>query len=335
LYLGLLHPVSALTGWPALTTGLPAALEEASEAGRVEHGLARLQGLERSSVLPSTLHVFVDLLAREARAGRTLLVDDGAYAIAQIGAERAACAGRQTIRWFHSHDPDALAAAVRSVRPARAAVILDGVDIEKGTPAPLREYLAVIGGEDRLVVDDTQALGILGPGGGGSAARDGIRDDRLLVAASLAKGFGVPVAALSGSARTIAAFERGSELRVHASPPSRALLIAAERALAVNAAAGEVLRAQLADRIGRFRAGVAALGVRVAGGPFPVQTLELEPETARHLYARLAALGVRAVLRAAGGGRLTFLITARHRAEEIDDALARLEAALGVRVRAS
>jgi 8-amino-7-oxononanoate synthase len=92
LYLGLLHPASALAGWPALTTGLPAALEKAPEAGRVEQALARVQRLERASILPSTLHVFVDLLAREARAGWALLVDDGAYAIAQIGAERAACA---------------------------------------------------------------------------------------------------------------------------------------------------------------------------------------------------------------------------------------------------
>ncbi len=55
-----------------------------------------------------------------------------------------------------------------------------------------------------LVIDDTQALGILGRnpgqdapygrGGGGSLRRANIQGPDILVGASLAKGFGVPIA---------------------------------------------------------------------------------------------------------------------------------------------
>ena len=81
-----------------------------------------------------------------------------------------------------------------------------------------------------LVADDTQALGILGHspdarmpyghGGGGSLRWSGIGGPEALVFASLAKGFGVPIAVLAGSRARIREFEEKSLTRVHCSPPS-------------------------------------------------------------------------------------------------------------------
>src|SRR5439155_1761385 len=82
-----------------------------------------------------------------------------------------------------------------------------------GRVAPLDAYLALVrrrGG--LLLVDDTQALGVLGArrgthpygtGGGGSPAWTGARGPGLVVVASLAKGFGVPVAVVSGERSAI------------------------------------------------------------------------------------------------------------------------------------
>jgi hypothetical protein len=70
-----------------------------------------------------------------------------------------------------------------------------------------------------LVIDDTQALGILGhspgphapygKGGGGSLQWAGIGGPDVLVVSSLAKGFGAPVAVLAGSEATVEMSLRG------------------------------------------------------------------------------------------------------------------------------
>jgi len=82
------------------------------------------------------------------------------------------------------------------------------------------------------VIDDTQALGILGAwpgpgapygrGGAGSPAWCGVAGDDLARVCSLAKGFGAPLAVLAGSARVVARFEAEAATPVHCSPPSAA-----------------------------------------------------------------------------------------------------------------
>ena len=84
------------------------------------------------------------------------------------------------------------------------------------------------------MIDDTQALGILGhspggsrpygEGGGGMARWSNISGPHLVVVASLAKAFGAPLAALSGSEAFVGHFEERSETRVHCSPPSLAAI---------------------------------------------------------------------------------------------------------------
>ena len=61
LYLGLRHPSRSLRAWPALTAGQPAALESPARRFGVARQLAALQGCERATLLPSTLHLFWDL----------------------------------------------------------------------------------------------------------------------------------------------------------------------------------------------------------------------------------------------------------------------------------
>ena len=69
---------------------------------------------------------------------------------------------------------------------------------------------------------------------------------RVLLIYSLAKGFGVPLAVLSGSTRMIQRFVNQSETRMHCSPPAIATLSAAEHALSLNASRGDALRFHLA-----------------------------------------------------------------------------------------
>jgi 8-amino-7-oxononanoate synthase len=213
-------------------------------------------------------------------------------------------------------------------------VLTDGFCPDCGRPAPLAEYAEAarpFGG--RLIVDDTQALGIFGEGpgrdspygggGGGLLRWHGLRDPLVLSISSLAKAFGVPLAVMAGGAGAVRSFEELSETRVHCSPPSAAVLHAARRALEVNLKSGDELRRRLARRVRHFRRGLRAVGVSCSGGPFPVQTLQLGDDDARRIHTALLRAGVRTVLRRAHareGAHLTFIITARHRRCDIDHA---------------
>jgi 8-amino-7-oxononanoate synthase len=185
----------------------------------------------------------------------------------------------------------------------------------------------------QLIVDDTQALGILGRpagealplglGGGGTLAWYGLHGPHINAGSSLAKGFGAPLAALVGASETIRLIERDGDSRVHASPPSVAALAAAHAALDANARAGDLLRARLARRIRQLRQGLARISARVLSVlPLPVQTIALpSQQSARAILAALEKRGVRALVTktCAGGAGLSVLVTARHTAADIDN----------------
>jgi 8-amino-7-oxononanoate synthase len=334
LYLGLRHAMGVLRPWAQLTTGAPAALRPVPRATTVARRLAALQGCERATLVPSTLHGAWDLGGLLDPGRDAVLLDAEAYPVLRAAAERAVARGVPVTTVAH-HDPGDV---LRRMPPGRRPVLLvDGLCPACGGPAPLAGLLRALRPHGGLiVVDDTQALGLLGTpgghepaygrGGGGSlpfhrltAAPD------VVVLASAAKALGVPVAALSGPATVIAAWEARSATRVHSSPVSAADVAALEHALAVNAAHGEDLRARLATSVRRFRAGLRTCGMTADGGPYPVQGL---PETrgaeAAAMHRRLRAHGIEAVAQALRGGRagrVVFIITARHTPAELDAAL--------------
>lgn len=290
LYLGMLHPSSSLKPWSQLTTGKPGALETAPSSGTIAGTLARLQGCESAILLPSTLHLFFDLFAALSRSLIAIYADVAAYKIAFWGAERVAAHG-VTLRRIRHYDP---AAAQRAIAEderfgTRPVIVADGFCPECGRPAPLPAYLqCVIPYGGYVVLDDTQALGIwgsspssdrpYGSGGGGSLQLHGIRSPQVILGSSLAKGFGVPLAAICGSERIVELFRQRSETLVHSSAPSIALLHAAERALRINAYQGDNLRLQLAKLVRHFSKRLRLIGLRDSEGLFPVRMIALGRE---------------------------------------------------------
>ncbi len=336
LYLGLRHPSRSLRAWSALTTGKPAALKSPPSAVVIARQLAALQDCERATLLPSTLHLFWDLFGVLAREPVRIYMDAGTYAVARWGVERVAAQG-VSVRHFPHHDASAARVLVQRDRHSRARpiVVADGYCATCGRAAPLAELLQCV--EDsggRLVVDDTQALGVFGEAptpdapyghhGGGSLPWHGLTSPRVIAGSSLAKGFGVPLAMLCGNRRVIRRFEERGETRVHSSPPSFATLRAAEHALAMNQRGGDERRMYLSQLVERFRAGLRQIGLAAAGGLFPVQTLSVGGADARILHLRLLCAGIRTVLVRCClgvGARLGFLITALHRPADIDHAI--------------
>lgn len=344
LYLGLRHSTEELRPWAQLTTGRPAALEPSPEAVCAGDALARMLSCEKAVLAPSTLHLFWDLFEVLASEPISIYADAGIYPAARWGIERAAAKGAPAAM-FEMHDVRALGRLLHRDRRLgrRPVVVTDGLFVGTGRIAPLPDYAKLAREHNGyVVVDDTQAFGLLGEGptetdpfgtgGGGAPAFLNVKGPELIIANSLAKSFGAPLAVLAGEAALIAKFEARSETRVHSSPPSQAAIGAAELALRINANDGERLRRHLAALVGQFRAGLRQIGLFSQGGLFPVQTIEIrtgvEP---RQLYRRLLDLGVRFVLRRAKnmfGAAIAFLITVLHSVSDIRRCVEALERAL-------
>lgn len=336
LYLGLRHASSSLRPWSQLTSGRPAALGISCGQQRVTQALANLIGCERAVLGPSTLHLFWDLFGILAQDRVAIYLDSRAYPIARWGVERAAARG-VPVRTFAHHNPEALARFLARDASDRCKplIVADGFCPGCGRAAPLAGYLEAArkhGG--RLIVDDTQALGILGRargpqqpygrGGGGSLRWNQVYGPDVIVVSSLAKGFGVPVAVLAGGKAIVERFEAESETRVHCSPPSAGVVSAAEHALWINHTRGDDLRSYLARLVFWFRRRLAVLGMSPAGGLFPVQTLRpLVGFDTRRIHRHLLHSGMRTVLhrpREGLGARISVLITARHKPHDINRA---------------
>jgi 8-amino-7-oxononanoate synthase len=351
LYLGMRHPHNSLRPWVELTTGRPAAIESPREGERLAHELARLLEQERTTLGTSTLHLFWDLFDVLATDRIAIYTDAGAYPISRWGIERVAARGIPTTD-FRSHDAAALEDLLHRDRRSgfRPVVVTDGLCPIAGRTAPLPEYLRLVRQRSGyLVIDDTQALGILGrhptpaapygSGGAGSAAWHGIEGPELIVTNSLAKGFGAPLAVMAGSGAVISKFKELSSTRVHSSPPSLAVIAAGQRALVINASQGDSLRSRLLELVCHFRDRLRQLGLSTSGGFFPVQTLKPIPDVdVGWLHNRLMSLGVKTVLHRPQNGleiKLSFLIATLHTAAEIDTAINALRQARALTRRQS
>ena len=337
LYLSLKHPSRSLSPWAQITTGVPAVLGQPPLARNVAAGLAALVGTQRATLSRSTLHAFWDLFLMLGERNATIYMDASLYPIPRWGIERAACHG-VPVRTFRHYDSADLSQRLfeDSRRRRLPLVVADGFCTGCGRLAPIERYLArtrEFGGI--VVLDDTQAIGVFGRspsraipyglGGGGSLRSKNLPDTSVILVSSLAKGFGVPMAMIAGSADRIRLFEALSKTMINSSPPSIADLHAAEHALQLNRECGDTLRSRLLTQVRRFRRGLLASGIRTGNSLFPMQSLTLNPDAAPRLHRSLARLGIHAVLHRPGCRpevTLSFLITASHTSTAIDLAVA-------------
>jgi 8-amino-7-oxononanoate synthase len=344
LYLGIRHPSSTVPAYASLSTGAPAAMRAPAGARSLASELAGLIGCQAATLATSTLHIFLDLFSILAKRGMAIIGAGEIYPIARWGIERAAAKSAPAVAVSHS-DPRSVRRRVSRLARLGSPPILvsDGLSVSRGALAPLSEYLCIArdhGG--LLVVDDTQALGVLGEaplpnnpyghGGGGSLRSHGICGPDIVAVSSLAKGFGVPVAILAGSRSLVQTFEAASETRVHCSPPNSAVIAAGLRALAINRSVGDRLRDRLLRNVLHFRRRLREIGLCADGALFPVQTLRhRSPISHVALNRRLAAQGVRTLLlqpEREAAPRVVFILTARHRLCDIDRAVAAVDRCL-------
>jgi len=321
LYLGMRHPAQSLPAWDELTLGKPAALEPVPGEPELGAALARLMDCEAACLLPSSLHLFWDLFGWLAFEQVALLVDSAAYPVARWGAERACSQGVPLQCFSHCNAPQAAAMARRWHEAGRRPVILsDGYTPGDEAAPPLAAYAGIAdscGG--LLLLDDTQALGVQGPDGGGSVAEHGLGGGPVLAGASLAKGFGAPLAVLAGPRKMLGSFMAASATRIHCSPPSVAAIAAGRCALEANRRIGGALRARLRERTAQLQAALAAQGIDCRGGDFPVQRIMLPTACdGEALRRELSLAGIEVLLQGTQARQiLTLLLRADHSAQQV------------------
>ena len=206
LYLGFQHPSGSALPWDALTLGCPASLQEPPGAIAVATELAALQGCEAATMLPSTLHLFWDLFGVLSRRDAMIYIEATTYPIARWGVQRGASLGTP-VYTFAPGDAAGLERLIGCTpgHHCRPLIVCDGLRPGSDQQPPLVQYATLAARHGGcLVLDDTQALGVLGHGaqpaaplgwgGGGSLRHYALGGAHILVGASLAKAFGVPVA---------------------------------------------------------------------------------------------------------------------------------------------
>jgi 8-amino-7-oxononanoate synthase len=321
LFLGQHHPSAGFRPWSEFTTGVPAALRELPEAGLLAVSISKRQQAEAGLVARSALHGLMDVLQALPRPGDLLLVDEGAYPLAQWACRAAEARGVQVVTFPHFQPP-----AV--VRHTTTWVVTDGWCQGCGRPAPLGALQALVGPSGRVIVDDSLAFGVLGRRSGENTFGDGTGTARwlgldhggLLWLGSLAKAYGTPVTVITGDAGTIGRLARHGGNRLHSSPPSAADLGAGLSAFRDPRIPR--LRARLYRLTQWLRQAFRDLGLPPLGLPFPlVGTPVTSLQLARRWRSGLAERGVQALVqlpRCRPGALLSAVVRADHQQTDLD-----------------
>lgn len=116
------------------------------------------------------------------------VVDRNVHASLYDGVRLGQAAGTRLTRFKHA-DPESLERALQRVEPGEGAlVITDGVFSAEGEIAKLDQIVPIVKRYGaRLLVDDAHALGVIGPGGRGTAHHFGLQNDVDLIGGTFSK----------------------------------------------------------------------------------------------------------------------------------------------------
>jgi 8-amino-7-oxononanoate synthase len=155
----------------------------------LEEQLAAYHGKEAGLVFTTGYQVNLAAVSALLSNKRSVaVIDKEVHASIYDGVRLAQAAGARMVRYRHS-DAQALDKALGEIEQSEGAlVITDGVFSAQGEIARLDEIVPIVKKHKaRLLIDDAHALGVIGPGGRGSAASFGIAGDVDLIGGTFSK----------------------------------------------------------------------------------------------------------------------------------------------------
>ena len=228
---------------------------------RLEERLAAFTGADAAVLFGSGSLANLGVIPALARKGEVVFYDELAHASITDGCR---LSGADVFAYRHG-DPEHLAWGLQQADGRGALIATDGVFGLDGDIAPLEEIVELAHHYDvRVLVDEAQAIGAVGPGGRGAVAEAGLEEEVDIVTGSLGKALGsyggfaccdhVTARYLINSARTV----------LHSTAPAPVAVAAAMAAL-------ELLEEQprriekLLDNAETLRHELAREGFEVAG----------------------------------------------------------------------
>jgi glycine C-acetyltransferase len=208
-------------------------------------------------------------------------------------------------------------------------VITDGVFSMEGDAVDLRPLIDTCRRHDAtLVVDESHAAGVIGPGGRGTAALRGCEGEVDLYTGTLSKAFGAFAGGyVAGPAARIRELHDRGRFFMFTTAVSPSATAGALAAVEI-ALRDPSLAQRLAENTRRLRAGLTKLGLRLLGGDSPITPIMIgdEGKAAAFSNALLEAgvyVGsVRFPVVPRGEARLRAQPSAAHGSADIDEALA-------------
>ncbi|WP_231864845.1 aminotransferase class I/II-fold pyridoxal phosphate-dependent enzyme [Sorangium cellulosum] len=155
----------------------------------LEQKLAAFHGKEAGLVFTTGYQVNIATISALLSNKRSVaMIDKDDHASIYDGVRLAQAAGARMVRYKHS-DPAALDSALSEIADTEGAlVITDGVFSAQGEIASLPGIVEVVKKHKaRLLVDDAHALGVIGPGGRGTAAHFGLEKEVDLIGGTFSK----------------------------------------------------------------------------------------------------------------------------------------------------
>jgi len=285
----------------------------------LEGELAAFLGAESAILTAEGYTANLALAQSLATDHRVALIDEKSH---RSVLNSVSAAGLEVVKYRHV---SATHAAELVTRHAAKGVLIftDGVFAADGAIAPARELLGALPpGAGTLVIDDCHGFCVLGDGGRGTASMFGVRDPRLVITTTLAKGLGCYGGCIAGSAARVASVCEHAGVYRGSTPVPPPIAQAARVALALlTRTPGMVTR--LFENVWRARAGLTSLKIELGVDEHPILTFTVG-SVARmdRVYARLWEAGILAPLIEYPGGpteryfRLS--VNAMHTAGQID-----------------
>jgi glycine C-acetyltransferase len=238
---------------------------------------------------------------------------------------------------YANGDMDELAARLEEAKGARRRLIAtDGVFSMDGYLAKLDQICDLADQHDALVmVDDSHAVGVVGPGGRGTPERFGVTERVDIVTGTLGKAVGGASGGyVSGRSEIVELLRQRARPYLFSNSLAPPVVAASLAALDLIESSAE-LRNALRENTAHFRAGITGLGFDVLPGEHPIVPVMIGDEVkAAAFAARLAELGVYAVsfsypVVPPGTARIRTQMSAAHTTADLDFAATRFAEARG------
>jgi glycine C-acetyltransferase len=242
---------------------------------------------------------------------------------------------------YANNDMDDLERQLEAASDARFKMIAtDGVFSMDGTIANLPAICDLADKHDAvLMVDDSHAVGFIGPNGGGTPDYWGVSDRVDIVTGTLGKALGGASGGYtSGPSELVAMLRQRSRPYLFSNSLAPVIAATTLTALEILAASAE-LRTRLTDNASRFRAGMEQAGFTMIGADHPIIPVMLgDARLASEMADRLLDEGVYVVgfsfpVVPKGEARIRTQMSAAHTSAHVDvavDAFTRVGRELGV-----